>query len=217
MTDVLVNGARGRMGSLVASTVAAQDDLHLVACVDPGFAVGGKVESPGADGVPLFATLHAALAATRPQVAVDFTLPAVVFDNATQLLAAKVHTVVGTSGLDASRIDLLSSIAASNHVNLLIGPNFALGAVLLMHFARQAAAFYEAAEVVELHHERKVDAPSGTALRTAELIEEARRRRRALAGTLAPGRPRAQRASARPGGPRGGPLRRRGRAPHAAS
>jgi 4-hydroxy-tetrahydrodipicolinate reductase len=186
MIGVLVNGALGRMGSLVAQTIAAQDDLRLTALVDPGFAVGQRAEITGAEAVPAFTTLRDALASTSPQVGVDFTLPAVVFDNATQLLAAKVHTVVGTSGLDPGRIDLLASIAASNHVNLFVGPNFAVGAVLLMQFARQAAAFYEAAEVIELHHERKVDAPSGTALRTAELIEEARREARGAAAAAPP-------------------------------
>ena len=174
MIDVLVNGAKGRMGSLVAATLAAQDDLRPVALVDPGFAPDETIELSGAGVVPTFATLHEALAAVRPQVGVDFTLPATVFDNVTQLLSARVHTVVGTSGLDEDHIDRLASAAAANHVNLFIGPNFALGAVLLMRFAQQAAAFYEAAEVIELHHERKVDAPSGTALRTAQLIDGAR-------------------------------------------
>jgi 4-hydroxy-tetrahydrodipicolinate reductase len=186
MIDVLVNGARGRMGSLVARTLAAQDDLRPVALVDPGFAPGEAVELPGAGAVPTFTTLHAALASVRPQVGVDFTLPGAVFDSVTQLLSAKVHTVVGTSGLDDSHIDLLDSVAASNHVNLFIGPNFALGAVLLMHFAQQAAGFYEAAEVVELHHDRKVDAPSGTALRTAQIIDTARREARGGAATTPP-------------------------------
>ena len=186
MIDVLVNGAKGRMGSLVAATLAAQDDLRPVALVDPGFAPGETVELPGAGVVPTFATLHDALAVAKPQVGVEFTLPATVFDNVTQLLSAKVHTVVGTSGLGESHIDLLASVAVSNHVNLFIGPNFALGAVLVMRFAQQAAAFYEAAEVVELHHDRKVDAPSGTALRTAQLIDEARRRARGGAATAPP-------------------------------
>jgi 4-hydroxy-tetrahydrodipicolinate reductase len=176
--------------------------------------------------VPTFATLHEALAAARPQVAVDFTLPGVVFDNVTQLLSAGVHTVVGTSGLDESHVDLLASVAASNNVNLFIGPNFALGAVLLMRFAQQAAAFYEKAEVIELHHDCKVDAPSGTAARTAHLIDEALRAARGGAATTpprggdAPSRGLAlgaQRASARPRGASGGPLRRRRRGADPAS
>ena len=100
MIDVLVDGARGRMGSLVATTLAAQDDLRPVALVDTGFASGETIELPGAGQVPTFAALREALAAARPQVAVDFTLAGVVFDNVTQLLSAGVHTVVGTSGLD---------------------------------------------------------------------------------------------------------------------
>lgn len=194
MIDVLVNGAQGRMGSLLATTLAAQGDVRPVALVDTGFSSGETVELPGAGEVPAFATLRDALLATRPEVGVDFTLPGAVFDNVTQLLSAKVHTVVGTSGLDDSHIDLLASIAASNHVNLFIGPNFAIGAVLLMRFAQQAATFYEAAEVIELHHEGKLDAPSGTALRTAHLIEEARRGAR---GGAEPAPPRAGDAPSR--------------------
>jgi 4-hydroxy-tetrahydrodipicolinate reductase len=175
MIDVLVNGAKGKMGSLVATTLAAQDDLRPVALVDPVFSKGETVVLSGAGEVPTFTSLHDALAATSPQVGVDFTVPSAVFDNVTQLLSAKVHTVVGTSSLDESHVDLLASIAASNHVNLFVGTNFALGAVLMMRFAQQAAALYETAEVIELHHVDKLDAPSTTALRTARVIEKARR------------------------------------------
>jgi len=183
MIDVLVNGARGRMGSLVATTLAAQDDLRPVALVDPGFALRETVGLPGAAPVATFTTLDEALAATSPQVGVDFTLPGAVFANVTRLLSAGLHTVVGTSGLDEGQVGRLASVAEANHVNLFVGPNFALGAVLLMRFAQRAAAFYETAEVVELHHDRKVDAPSGTALRTAQLIDEARRGARGGAET----------------------------------
>ncbi|HJW76667.1 MAG TPA: 4-hydroxy-tetrahydrodipicolinate reductase [Thermoleophilia bacterium] len=181
MIDVLVNGAKGKMGALVATTLAAQDDLRPVALVDPGFSRGESVVLPGAGDVLTFTTLPDALAATTPLVGVDFTVPGAAFDNVTQLLSAKVHTVVGTSGLDESHIDLLASIAASNHVNLFVGPNFALGAVLLMRFAQQAATLYDTAEVIELHHVDKIDAPSSTALRTARLIEKARRGARGAA------------------------------------
>jgi len=152
MIDVLVVGAAGRMGSLVTTTVDRQDDMRTVALVDPAF---GSAAAP-----PHFAGLDAALAAAKPQVAVEFSLPASVFDNTLRLLAAGVPTVVGATGLDDEMTNRLAQSAAKHAVGLVVAPNFALGAVLLMRFARQAARLFGRAEVVELHHEGKIDAPS---------------------------------------------------------
>jgi 4-hydroxy-tetrahydrodipicolinate reductase len=164
MIDVLVVGAAGRMGSLVTTTVDRQDDMRTVALVDPAFG--------SAAAAPRFAGLDAALAAAKPQVAVEFSLPATVFDNTLRLLAAGVPTVVGATGLDDEMISRLAQSAAKHAVGLVVAPNFALGAVLLMRFARQAAQLFGRAEVVELHHEGKIDAPSGTALCTAKLMAD---------------------------------------------
>jgi len=165
MTDILVTGAAGKMGSLSAVTIAAQDDLDLVALVDPK---GGD-----GDGVPFFADVAQALALTSPQAALEFSVPGAVFANTTALLAAGVPTVVGATGLDDAQVDALSATASAAGVGLVIVPNFALGAVLLMRFAAEAARYYEHAEVIEMHEKAKVDAPSGTALRTARLMAEA--------------------------------------------
>jgi 4-hydroxy-tetrahydrodipicolinate reductase len=165
MTDVLVTGAAGKMGGLSARTIAAQVDLRLVALVDPrgGATVGNA---------PFFDAVDKALAATSPQAALEFSVPAAVFENARQLLRAGVPTVVGATGLTNAQVEQLAGVAAEAGVGLLVVPNFALGAVLLMRFAAEAAKYYEHAEIVELHEAQKVDAPSGTSLRTARLMAE---------------------------------------------
>ena len=165
MIDVLVTGAAGKMGSLSAATIAAQDDLRLVALVDP---------TPGDAGeVPWFRDVGAALALTTPAAALEFSVPAAVFENAAALLDAGVPTVVGATGLDDTQVDALTAKAAASGAGLVIVPNFAMGAVLLMRFAAEAARFYEYAEIIETHDKAKIDAPSGTALRTARLMAEA--------------------------------------------
>jgi 4-hydroxy-tetrahydrodipicolinate reductase len=166
MTDVLVTGAAGKMGALSAQTIAAQDDLHLVALVDP----------KGGDGVgetPFFTGIAQALALTSPQAALEFSVPAAAFENTRMLLEAGVATVVGTTGLLGDQVGALSETAAASGVGLVIVPNFALGAVLVMRFAAEAARFYEHAEIIELHEAGKLDAPSGTSLRTAHLMADA--------------------------------------------
>ncbi len=166
MIDVLVTGAAGKMGALSAHTIAAQDDLHLVALVDP----------KGADAVgdaPCFTGVEQALALTSPQAALEFSVPAAVFDNTRRLLEAGVPTVVGTTGLLDDQVGVLSEAAEAAGVGLVIVPNFALGAVLLMRFAAEAARYFEHAEIIELHEAGKLDAPSGTSLRTARLMAEA--------------------------------------------
>lgn len=165
MTDVLVVGGKGKMGSLTASTIAAQDDLRLAAIVDPN--VGG------AETVPAFASLADALAAGTYGAAVEFSLPASVFANSYALLDAGVPTVVGATGLDDAQVDELRGVAAARETGCVIATNFALGAVLMMRFAAEAARYFESAEIVELHEASKKDAPSGTALRTARLMAEA--------------------------------------------
>jgi 4-hydroxy-tetrahydrodipicolinate reductase len=166
MTSVLVTGAAGKMGALSARTIAAQDDLCLAALVDP----------KGADAVgdaPRFTGVEQALALTSPQAALEFSVPAAVFDNTRRLLEAGVPTVVGATGLLDDQAGVLSQVAEAAGVGLVIVPNFALGAVLLMRFAAEAARHYEHAEIIELHEAGKVDAPSGTSLRTARLMAEA--------------------------------------------
>ncbi len=163
MIGVLVSGAAGKMGSLSAATIAAEDDLRVVALVDPrqGTSVGDAPWYPG---------VREALAAATPAAALEFSVPAAVFDNTAALLAAGVATVVGTTGLGDDQVAELGAIAAAHDTGLLVVPNFALGAVLLMEFARQAARYYSQAEIIEMHGAAKIDAPSGTSLRTARMM-----------------------------------------------
>ncbi|SEG61657.1 dihydrodipicolinate reductase [Thermomonospora echinospora] len=154
MIKVGVLGARGRMGAEVCRAVEGADDLELVAAVDQG---------------------DAREALTAAEVVVDFTHPGVVMDNLRWCVEQGLHTVVGTSGFGPERVaEVRSWQEAHPGGNVLIGPNFGIGAVLMMDFARRAAPFFESVEIVELHHPNKADAPSGTAHRTAELIAEAR-------------------------------------------
>jgi 4-hydroxy-tetrahydrodipicolinate reductase len=152
-----VLGARGRMGSETCRAVDAADDLDLVAMVEAGDWLFGVADA-GA------------------QVVVDFTSPAVVLDNIRWCIDEGIHCVVGTSGFDAERIATVQRWVdeAASGVGVLIAPNFAVGAVLTMRFAQLAARFFESVEIVELHHPKKVDAPSGTAARTAALVAAAR-------------------------------------------
>lgn len=151
-----VLGARGRMGQQVCQAVDAAPDLDLVAMVDAG------------DW--LFSVADAGA-----QVLVDFTHPDVVMDNVRFAVDQGIHAVIGTTGFTAERLDTIRAwLADTPELGVLVVPNFGIGAVLSMKFAQLAAPFYESAEVIELHHPGKVDAPSGTAARTAELIAQAR-------------------------------------------
>lgn len=153
---VAVLGARGRMGSEAVRAVTDADDLELVAALGSG--------DP-----------RNALTDAGAQVAVDLTRPDAVMGNLEFCVANGIHAVVGTTGWTDERLDALRGwLAASPGTGVLIAPNFGIGAVLTMRFAQQAARFFESVEVVELHHPGKVDAPSGTAVRTAQLISEAR-------------------------------------------
>jgi len=170
MIRVLVSGAAGRMGREVVRAVLAEEDLLLVAAVDPAHA--GEPLGEGSDLV-LAPDLAEAIAASAPQVMVDFTHPSAVEANIRVALAHGVHCVIGTTGLPAGSLETLAAGAPAG-VCLFVAPNFAIGAVLMMRFAAEAAKFMPHVEIIELHHDRKADAPSGTALRTASLIAEAR-------------------------------------------
>lgn len=151
-----VLGARGRMGAEVCRAIKSSKDLELVAEIDLG------------DSIDLLKSANA-------DVMVDFTTPESVMSNLKFAIENEIHCVVGTTGFDASKIEILKKLLANNpKVGLLVAPNFGLGAVLMMQFAATAARYFESAEIIELHHPDKADAPSGTATRTAELISDAR-------------------------------------------
>ena len=166
MIRVGVLGARGRMGRTVCAAVAADPDCELAAAVDTE--IGDTV-----DGVEVSASPDA-LVAAGTEVAVDFTHPSAVMANIRWCLAQEIHTVVGTTGLLPEDLDEMKTLAEAGSANVVVASNFAIGAVLAMRFAEQAAAWFPDAEVIELHHEAKVDAPSGTALTTARRIAAAR-------------------------------------------
>ena len=153
---VLVNGAKGRMGQEVVKAVTAASDLELV------------------DQTDLGDDLIARIKASQAQAVVDFTTASVAFENTRKILEAGVHPVIGTSGLLAEQVAELQQLAEDKGIGGLIAPNFAIGAVLLMKYAQDAAKYLPDVEVIELHHNRKADAPSGTAVKTAQLIAEAR-------------------------------------------
>jgi len=170
MIRVLVSGAAGRMGRAVVTAVLGAEDLTLVAAVDP--AHEGQPLAEGVD-FTISGDLAGAIEATSPDVMVDFTHPSVVAGNIATALGRGVHCVVGTTGIDAGSLAALAE-AAPAATCLFVAPNFALGAVLMMRFAAEAAKYLPHVEIVELHHDKKADAPSGTALRTAALIAETR-------------------------------------------
>ena len=172
--NVAVIGAAGRMGIEVCRAVSATDDLTLVAAVDP-VRKGQRLEDViGMSSPVVISGSLEELDVASIDCAVEFTGPATVAEHLNWLLNHGVHTVVGATGLSDEAIALARASAAKGGVNALIAPNFAIGAVLLERFAKEAVAYFPHVEVIELHHDQKVDAPSGTALRTAKLLGEAR-------------------------------------------
>lgn len=182
MLAVAVSGCLGRMGREVVLAVQGADDMFLVAGSD-------TTATREADaGFPMFQSAGEMLLGAKPQVMVDFTIPSSVYDNVSRALQAGVHCVVGTTGLSASERDELGKLAADHGVGLLIAPNFAVGAVLMMQFATQAAKYFSGVEIVELHHDQKLDSPSGTALLTAQGIGEVWSRKGGLSDQGQPAR-----------------------------
>jgi 4-hydroxy-tetrahydrodipicolinate reductase len=150
--NVAVSGAAGRMGETVCRAVDEAPDMELIARADP------RLQRSVSDALR-----------SGPDVLVDFTVPDSALDNAREAVSAGVHTVIGTTGFDVAALGEFEGAAA----NLFVAPNFAIGAVLMMRFAAEAAKHMRAAEIIELHHDGKLDRPSGTAARTAELMHQA--------------------------------------------
>lgn len=176
MTTVIVNGACGRMGQAVLKAVQEADGLELVGAVDiKGGADTGSLVGLPANGIFVETDLEALLARKKPEVMVDFTRPDVVFGNVMTALAHKTSPVVGTTGLSDEQKAEIAKAAEENDTPAFIAPNFAIGAVLLMVMSRQAAKYMPDVEIIELHHDKKLDAPSGTAIQTAAMIAEVRK------------------------------------------
>ncbi|HEY9625346.1 MAG TPA: 4-hydroxy-tetrahydrodipicolinate reductase, partial [Crinalium sp.] len=177
---VVVNGAVGKMGREVIKAIAQANDITLVGAVDRNPDVMGQdigeVIGLGPLEVPVLADLQATLAMAgqekQPAVMVDFTHPDSVYENVRAAIAYGVRPVVGTTGLSAEQIQELAEFADKASLGCLIIPNFSIGVVLLQQAAMQASQYFDHVEIIELHHNQKADAPSGTAIQTAQLLAE---------------------------------------------
>jgi 4-hydroxy-tetrahydrodipicolinate reductase len=176
MLRVGVFGAAGRMGQEVCRAVVADPDLELVAMVDPLSATMEASRPDGASGGAIVGEKPEILLQAGAEVAVDFTVAHAAVENLRWCASHGIHAVVGTSGMSDQDLAELGVLFRSSQANAVVVPNFAIGAVLMERFAELASSFMEKAEVIELHHDRKVDAPSGTALATAAAMARARER-----------------------------------------
>jgi 4-hydroxy-tetrahydrodipicolinate reductase len=159
MIEVAVSGAAGRMGETVCAAVEAAGDMELVGRADPrlGVSLAQALDDPGA------------------HVVVDFSVPDSAYENAALCLERGAHAVIGTTGMTDEQLERLEAAARASEANCFIAPNFAIGAVLMMEAAKLVAPHMPDCEIIELHHDQKLDAPSGTAKRTADLIAQAKR------------------------------------------
>lgn len=171
---VVVNGALGKMGREVTAAVCRDSELQMVGAVDIK-AVQEKLLLPDSSGdVPLSADLSVILKSCDPQVLIDFTIAEAAMSAARIAVGQGVNLVIGTSGLLNGNLKEIDELSRANNVGAVVAPNFAIGAVVLLHLARIAAKYFEYAEIIELHHQEKADSPSGTALATAKAMLEAR-------------------------------------------
>ena len=155
MINVIVNGINGKMGRVVKESIRAQSDLNLVAGT-------GRQDN-----------LMEIIKTTRANVVIDFTTPQAVFTNIETIINAGARPVIGTTGLTLKKIDILAKRCQVRRLGGVIAPNFSLGAVLMMKYAKDAAHYFPNAEIIEMHHPYKVDAPSGSAIKTAQMMAEA--------------------------------------------
>ncbi len=173
---VVVTGVLGKMGMETVKAVVNDKELELVGTVD----VRGKNEPVATiagreiNGIYIQNDLDLVIEQARPDVMVDFTNPQAVFNNAKAALKNRITSIIGTTGLNEVELKQLEKMAWENEVGIAIIPNFAIGAVLMMKFAREAAQYFPDVEIIEMHHDQKMDAPSGTAIKTAEMINENR-------------------------------------------
>lgn len=178
MIKVVVSGAAGKMGREIMHAVWKAEDADLVGAVDPfaeGIDVGTLLEI-GEIGIPVRSGLKGALDDLKPDVLVDFTTPESVYKNICTALERNVRPVVGTTGMSPSQLEDIREMASSRNIGCIIAPNFAIGAILMMKFATEACKYFPHVEIIEQHHDKKIDAPSGTAIKTAELINQCRGR-----------------------------------------
>jgi 4-hydroxy-tetrahydrodipicolinate reductase len=172
--DVVVNGALGRMGREVLSALSNDPELNATGAADIKAEADNLPVTGRSGSIPLSANLGTILERTKPQVVVDFSVAEATMPAVRQASRYRVNMVIGTTGLSPENLEEIDRLARAGGVGAIAAPNFALGAVLMVHLAKTAARFFDYAEIIELHHEQKVDAPSGTALSTARAMAEAR-------------------------------------------
>jgi 4-hydroxy-tetrahydrodipicolinate reductase len=171
---VVVHGALGRMGQTLVDALCREPDMQIVGAVDMK-AAGDKLSLPDGSGtVPFSSKLDDILTACQPEVLVDFSTATAVMPAVRTTTERGVNLVIGTTGLTANDISEIDRLAKAHRVGVVVAPNFALGAVLMMHLAKIAGKYFDFAEIIELHHHLKVDAPSGTALSTAKAMAQAK-------------------------------------------
>lgn len=177
---VAVAGAKGKMGSETVKMIVKDPELELVCGVDTTLdqVDVGEYLGLGSLGAPFVNDLEKALTRYPADVLVDFTTPRSVKENAVLALQYRVRPVIGTTGLSPQDLDDLARLAEENQLGAIVAPNFAIGAVLMMKFAQMAAKYMPEVEIIEMHHDQKLDAPSGTAIKTAQLIAEVRKEHR---------------------------------------
>lgn len=178
---VAIAGARGKMGSEAVKTVVNRDGMELVAALDykhVGESLAELEMFPPNLDVPIYTNLTQLITDTTPDVLIDLTNPHSVYEHTKVAMLHNVRTVVGTTGFTDEQLEELTALAKENKIGCIIAPNFAIGAILMMKFAKEAAKYMPHVEIIELHHDRKLDAPSGTAKKTAQMIAEVREERK---------------------------------------
>jgi len=171
---VVVYGASGRVGQEVVKAVCHEPEMQMVGAVDLKVSEDYLTLPDGSGTVPFSANLDSILSSCQPDVVVDFTIAKATMPAVRTAAEHGVNMIIGTTGLTADDIGEIERLAVARKIGVVVAPNFALGAVLMIHLARIAAKFFDYAEIIELHHERKVDAPSGTAIFTARAMADAR-------------------------------------------
>ena len=174
---VAIAGARGRMGTAAVEAIKNAPDMDIVAALDykhEGLFLHNTEVTEEQGGIPIYTSFDLLAVETKPDVLLDLTGPDAVFENMHNAISKGVRPVVGTSGLSFENIATLADFANEKEVGGIIAPNFSIGAVLMMKFSAIAARYLSDIEIIELHHDKKLDAPSGTAMKTAELIMDAR-------------------------------------------
>lgn len=174
---VAIAGARGRMGTAAVKAIKNATDMEIVAALDykyEGLFLHDKEVNDDYTGIPIFTSFNLLANEVKPDVLLDLTGPEAVYENMHNAITNGVRPVVGTSGLTFEDIETLKNFAEETRVGGIIAPNFSIGAVLMMKFSAMAAKYLQDIEIIESHHDQKLDAPSGTAMKTAEMIMDVR-------------------------------------------